>query len=81
VLRDPGQRRWGRDGDARPPETSLTPTAGAATDPGRGPDGRRPSPVRGKGPPAVGVVHQVLVVACAFWMGPAGRLMYFCAVV
>ena len=54
---------------------------GPATDAVHGPDGRQPSPVRGKGPPAIGVVHQVLVVACAFLMAPDGRLMYFCAVV
>jgi hypothetical protein len=38
-------------------------------------------PGGGEGHPAVSVGHQVLVVACAFWMAPAGRLMYFCAVV
>ena len=52
----------------------------------RGPDGRQPSPVHGEGPPAVGTAHfgpgrQVLVVACGLLMAPAGRLMYFCAVV
>jgi hypothetical protein len=44
-------------------------------------DGRQPSPVHGEGPPAVSVVRQVLVVACGLLMAPAGRLMYFCAVV
>ena len=52
-----------------------------AKDAGHAPDGRQPSPVHGKGPPAVGSVHQVLVVACGFWMAPGGRLMYSCLVV
>src|ERR1700753_122029 len=77
----PASEDGARKGHARPRDSSLTPRPGPAVDAGRAPDGRQPSPVDGKGPPAVGVEHQVLVVACAFWMAPAGRLMYSCLVV
>src|ERR1700759_3928535 len=76
LLRYPGQRGWGPGRFCQAVSTVLHPLRG---EPERqaGPSPRN----AGRGPSVGGLGGHGLVVACAFWMAPAGRLMYFCAVV